>query len=217
MKHLLYKEFRLSLHPTMYLFLLLAALLVIPSYPYYIAFMYICLGVFFTFLSGRESNDLFYTAMLPVRKRDVVTARALVIGIFELGMILISLPFAWLSLRISPTGHNAAGIDLNAAFYGLVFLMLGGFNLCFLPEFYRTGRKLTKPLIYGGGFVFLYIFAAEAAAQYIPSPVRDYLDTTDPAAFVSHLPVLLGGIALWAGLTTLAWYLSARRFERLDL
>ena len=99
MKHLLYKEFKLALHPTMYLFLGLTALLIIPSYPYYVAFMYLCLGVYFTFLQGRETNDLFFTAMLPVRKKDVVTARVGVICLFQLAAVLVSLPFARLSVK----------------------------------------------------------------------------------------------------------------------
>ena len=34
MKHLLYKEWTLARHPTSILFLLLAAMLLIPNYPY---------------------------------------------------------------------------------------------------------------------------------------------------------------------------------------
>ena len=38
MKNLLYKEFRLAIHPTVYIFFLLTALLLVPSYPYYVSF-----------------------------------------------------------------------------------------------------------------------------------------------------------------------------------
>lgn len=216
MKHLLYKEFKLAMHPTMYIFLLLSIMVLIPSYPYYVAFMYICLGMYFTFLQGRETNDLFFTATLPVRKKDVVTARVRVVCLFQLAMVLVSLPFAVLSVHINPMGHNAAGIEPNTAFYGLVFVMFGGFNLCFLPAFYKTGRKVGKPLLFGGTFVFLYIAAAEAAAQYIPSPVSQYLDQPGPA-FAAQWPVLLAGLALWAGFTGWAQRVSVSRFERLDL
>jgi len=216
MKQLLYKEFKLAMHPTMYIFLLLSAMVLIPSYPYYVAFMYMCLAMFFTFLQGRETNDLFFTAMLPVRKKDVVTARIVMVCLFQLGMIFVSLPFAVLSVRINPNGYNAAGIELNTAFYGLVFLMFGGYNLCFLPGFYKTGRKLGKPLLLGVTFLILFMFAAESAAQYIPSPVSGYLDVPGPA-FSTQWPVLALGVLCWVGLTVLAWQLSVRRFERLDL
>ena len=216
MKELLYKEFKLATHPTLYIFLLLSAMVLIPSYPYYVAFMYMCLAMFFTFLQGRETNDLFFTAMLPVRKKDVVTARVVMVCLFQLAMLFLSLPFAVLSVKINPNGYNAAGIELNAAFYGLVFLMFGGYNLCFLPGFYKTGRKLGKPLLLGVTFLILFMFAAESAAQYIPTPVSAYLDVPGPA-FSTQWPVLALGVLCWVGLTVLAWQLSVRRFERLDL
>ena len=75
MKHMLNKELRLALHPTVPLFWLLGAMLLIPNYPYYVIFFYTLLGIFFVCLSGRENNDIAYTLTLPVRKRDVVAAR----------------------------------------------------------------------------------------------------------------------------------------------
>ena len=44
MKHLLYKEWRLAMHPTALLFLPLSAMLLIPNYPYYVIFFYTSLG-----------------------------------------------------------------------------------------------------------------------------------------------------------------------------
>ena len=72
MKALLFKEIKLAMHPTTYLFMAIGAMLMIPSYPYYVAFVYTCLGIFFIFLSARENKDIFFTASLPVRKSDVV-------------------------------------------------------------------------------------------------------------------------------------------------
>ena len=48
MKNLLYKEFRLAIHPSVYIFFALAALLLVPSYPYYVSFFYLMLGIFLT-------------------------------------------------------------------------------------------------------------------------------------------------------------------------
>ena len=77
-------------------------------------------------------------------------------------------------------------------------------------------RKLGLPLLYGGTFVMLFIFAAEAFAQYIPSPVSAFLDVPGPA-LAQQWPVLLAGLLGWCGMNVLAWKISARRFERLDL
>ncbi len=217
MKNLLYKEFRLAIHPSVYLFFLLSALLLVPSYPYYVSFFYLMLGVFLTFKTNRAENDIFYSALLPVRKGDVVRARVLAVAILELVNLLIAVPFAILSVKINPAGGNNAGIEPNVAFFGLSFLMYGGFNFIFFPIFYKTGRSEGKAFLWSGVFTLLYIAVAESLAQYIPSPVSAYLDTAEKAAQLRQLPVLLGGIVLWAVLTLLSAKRSAERFEKVDL
>lgn len=216
MKDLLCKELRLSLHPAQLLFLALSAMVLIPSYPYYVIFLYTCLGVYFMFLSGRENRDVFYTALLPVRKCEVVRARVLSAALIELVQVLVTVPLAVLSVRMNP-GTNTAGIEPNVAFFGLVFVMLGGFNLIFLPSFYQTALRTGRGLIWGSVFILLYFIAVESAAQYVPSPVSAFLDTTEPAAQLRQLPLLLCGLLLWIGLTALASRISERRFERVDL
>lgn len=212
MKNLLYKEFRLAIHPSVYIFFALAALLLVPSYPYYVSFFYLTLGIFLTFKTNRAENDIFYSALLPVRKGDVVRARVLTVAILELSNILIAIPFAVISAKINPAGGNNAGIEPNVAFFGLSLLMYGGFNLIFFPVFYKTGRSEGKAFLWGGVFTFLYIIAAESLAQYIPSPVSAYLDTLEKSAQLRQLPVLFAGIAL-----LLSAKISAERFEKVDL
>lgn len=217
MKNLLYKEFRLAIHPSVYIFFVLTALLLVPSYPYYVSFFYLMLGIFLTFKTNRSENDIFYSALLPVRKGDVVRARVLTVALLELANILIAIPFAAISAKINPAGGNNAGIEPNVALFGLSFLMYGGFNLIFFPAFYKTGRSEGKSFLWGGVFTFLYIIAAESLAQYIPSPVSAYLDTLEKSAQLRQLPVLFAGIVLWAVFTLLSAKISAERFEKVDL
>lgn len=216
MKHLLYKELRLAKHPTMFLFLLFSAMLLIPSYPYYVAFIYTCLSVFFVFLQGRENNDLSFTALLPVRKRDIVRARCLLVVLMQLAQVLVSLPCAIVGARINPLGGNAAGIEANAAFFGLVLVMYALFNLLFLPAFYRTGYRVGRAFLFAGAAVLVYIVAAELLVQCVPA-LKASLDTFDPATRGTRLFVLLLGAGLYAAGNLLACRLSERRFARVDL
>lgn len=216
MKHLLYKELRLAKHPTMFLFLLFSAMLLIPSYPYYVAFIYTCLSVFFVFLQGRENNDLSFTALLPVRKRDIVRARCLLVVLMQLAQVLVSLPCAIVGKRINPLGGNAAGIEANAAFFGLVLVMYALFNLLFLPAFYRTGYRVGRAFLFAGAAVLVYIVAAELLVQCVPA-LKASLDTFDPATRGTRLFVLLLGAGLYAAGSLLACRLSERRFARVDL
>ena len=74
MMTLLYKEIRLAAHPSLFLFLGMGALTLVPAYPYGVVFFFGCLGIFQTFINARENKDAFFTAALPVNKRDVVRA-----------------------------------------------------------------------------------------------------------------------------------------------
>ena len=77
MAKLLKKELTLFTHPTSWMFLAFGAMMLIPSYPMYIPLFWATLGLFYACLSARENNDLYYTLLLPVRKRDAVRARGL--------------------------------------------------------------------------------------------------------------------------------------------
>ena len=95
MKALLYKELRLAMHPICYVFIALFPLMIlIPSYPLGIGFIYIlaCYPILFLGANkGQQSNDLLYSVLLPVRKKDIVKARiATVILMQATYMILMS-------------------------------------------------------------------------------------------------------------------------------
>ena len=217
MKALLYKELKLALHPTTFIFLGIGAMLMIPSYPYYVAFIYTCLSIFFIFLSARENKDVFFTASLPVRKSDVVKSRVFTVAIVELLQLAIGIPFAIIGMRINPnpTG-NQAGIEANLAFFGLVLVMYAIFNLIFLPLFYKTAAKVGVPLFYASIAVTIYIVAAELVVQMIPF-LKTHFDTTNPAMVIYQLPVLVAGIVIFGLSLWLTFRKSAANFEKVDL
>jgi len=215
MKNLFYKEWKLAIHPTGYIFLLLGAMLLIPNYPYYVAFFYQTLGVFFTFMNGNTNNDVYFTTLLPVRKRDVVKARlATVIGL-EMLQIIIAVPFAILRGLIPPA-ENLVGLDANLALFGLVFIMFGVFNVVFLPMFYRTAYKTGTPYLLATLVMTLVIVAAELVIQLTPG-LKQTLDTIDPVYAPTQIIVLIAGMLIFALLNLIAYRRSANAFEKLDL
>lgn len=216
MKNLIYKEFKLVSHPTTYLFLAMCMLMLIPNYPGYVGFIYICLSIFFIFLAGRENKDVFYTVLLPVRKRDVVKARCMMIAIIELVQISLAVPFAILNNLLYHNIGNQAGIDLNVAFFGFSFVFFAVFNITFLPIFYRTAYKTGLALIVGGIAILVYYLAVEMLV-WIPSPLSTFLDTTAPDMMVKHLPILLAGILIWIVTWFFTYHRSVANFEKVDI
>ena len=214
MINLLKKEFRLALHPSVLFFLALSAMLLIPSYPYYVAFFYNCLGIFFICLSGRENHDIYFSLLLPVRKEDIVRARICFAVLLQLAQMLLAVPFALLRSRLIPL-PNTAGMEANIALFGLVFVMLGLFNWIFFTRYYRAPDKVGAAFLWGSAAVFLFVVLAEAAVFVLP--FMKALDTADPQDLGPKLAVLAGGAALYALLTFAASRRAQKTFTALDL
>ena len=217
MKDLLVKEFRLARHPTLFIFPFLGLMLMIPAYPYFVAFIYTCLSVFFIFLQGRENRDIPFTVSLPVNKRDVVKARCWFIAIIEVFEILVAVPFAIIGIKINPNPEgNPVGMEANVAFFGFVFILYALYNLIFLPIFYKTAYRAGIALLIASTAISLYIVAIEGSIRFIPT-LKSFLDTSAPAAQIAQLPILVAGIVIFAASTYLAFRMSASRFDKVDM
>jgi len=215
MRNMLYKEFKLALHPTSMIFLSLSAMMLIPNYPYYMIFFYTTLAIFFTCLSGRENHDIFYSMTLPIRKRDIVKSRFTLVIILELLQILTAIPFALIRSTFSLPG-NLVGMDANVAFFGLSFLMLGLFNLVFFTKYYKDTDKVGKSFLWGTIAITLYMIIAEIGVHVVPF-MKNTLDTKDPEFLLVKLWVLAAGIVMYSILTFFSYQKSVRSFEVLDL
>lgn len=215
MKSMLLKELRLSMHPTVPLFLLLSSMLLIPNYPYYVVFFYTGLAVFFTCLGGRENNDIFYTMILPVAKRDIVRARFFFVILFEAVQMAVAIPFAILRQKM-PIPGNEVGMDANITLFGLSLIMLGIFNFIFFRAYYSDVAKVGKAFGLACVGISVYMIAVETCDHAV-SFFRDRLDTKDPLFLKEKLVVLTIGLAAFAVLTFASYRKSVRSFEALDL
>lgn len=215
MKNLLYKEFRLALHPAATLFLGLAAMMLIPNYPLSVTFFYSCLGVFFISLGARENKDILYTMLLPVKKRDLVKARFSMVILLQTALVVLCVPFFFLRQLYPPEG-NVVGMDANLALLGFGFIIMGLFNLVFFPKFFRDPNKVGAPFLLGSAAVFLAVALTEALPHFVPF-VRNRLDTALFQFLPEKLLTLLAGAALYTLFTALAYRSSAKAFEALDI
>jgi ABC-2 type transport system permease protein len=215
LKDLMFKEMRLNWHPGQWLFLLLACLLLIPEWVYYIAFLYIFIMPMVVVQSDKANDDLVFTALLPVRKRDVVTARTWIIVGWELVYLAVAVVCAVVRMRFFPT-ENGASMNSNVAFFGTVFIMYAVFNGIFIAGAYKRPYRMLWPLL--GGAVFAIVLGAvlDTLPLFVPSLKRLFNDDG-----FGHLPyqlaVLLVGIVAYAGATLWARQIAVARFERVDL
>lgn len=166
-------------------------------------------------MNGREQNDIYFSVLLPVKKRDVVKSRYITVIIIEIVQILIAIPVGILRYAIIPE-NNQAGIEANVAFYGLVLIMYALFNIIFLNRFYKAPDKIGGPFLLASVVQFLYIGVAEALVLAL-TPLKEYLDTIDSNMMIKQLPILLGGIAIYVLITFISYRSSKKSFEKIDL
>lgn len=210
---LLRKELRLAVHPSLYIFVTLGALVLIPAYPYGVVFFFAMLGIFQSMMYARETRDIYFTALLPVRKRDAVKAKLLLASFAQLAQLLISVPFAFLRTLYLPEG-NPVGIEANVAYYGFGLMIFGAFNLVFFTQFFKTAYKAGAAFLTALIPATIGIFAMEAVVHF---PGMEWLDGVSPELLLRQVPVLLLGLAVYIGTWYWAYISAAKRFERVDL
>lgn len=213
MTALLYKELRLAAHPTSIVFAFLGCLVLVPAYPYSVIFLFGCLAPYITFVNARETNDLWYTAVLPVTKRESVLGKCLLVVCFQLFQLLFSLPFALLrnALKIA---NNPVGLDATAAWYGFGLCLYAVFDLVFLTAFYRSGYKVGIAFLRASIPMVVLMAATEATAHI---PALAWMDSCQPEDLFRQLPILAVGMVCYSALIPLAYRISVKHFEQVDL
>lgn len=213
MMTLLYKEIRLAAHPSSVVFTFLGCLVIVPAYPYSVIFMFGCLAPYVTFLNGRETNDTWYTAILPVTKKESVRGKCLLIALFQVCQLMISIPFVFLR-NILDIQNNPVGIDATLAWYGFGLIIYGFFDIIFLTTFYKSGYKAGKAFIIASVPMVILMAAAEILSHI---PELSWIDSYEMSALKMQIPILAAGIICYILIMTAAYRISVKRFEKVDL
>ena len=215
MMKLLKKEFALCMHPTGYIMLAAALLVMIPGYPYSVSCFYMGLAIYFICLTARENHDASYTLTLPVSREKAVCARVLMCCILEAAQLVLMGVTALVKNAIGSV-PNPAGIDAGWALMGDGLITFAIFNMIFFPLYYGDINKPGKGFLWASVAVFAWIVLSVVGTYTIPF-FRDVLDRPDPACMGDKLLFDLGALALYLGGTALAVRNSARKFGAADL
>ena len=189
-------------------------MVLIPNYPYTIIFFYVMLGLFFTFLNIREQKDIYYSAILPVPKRDTVKAGCVLTALVELLSLAVLVPCALLAVRLQPGKDNLVGMDPNLALFAAGFLLYAVFNAVFLPSFYANGYKVGIAFLKAVIPTTLVMMVLEALPHF---PALTWLDDMDAATQVRLLPYFVAAVLLYGIGTVLTFRRAAAQYEKVDL
>ena len=217
MNALLRKEMRLSASILSYLFIAFAFMALLPGYPILCGAFFITLGLFQSFQSAREANDIVFSALLPVAKHDVVKGKYQFSILIELAGFLIMAVMTVIRMTVLsealPYRQNAL-MNANPFFLGMALLIFGIFNAIFIGGFFRTAYKFARPFIAYIIAAFLTIGIAEAL-HHIPG--LEALNAFGFDHIVLQMALLLGGALLYAALTVLSYKEACADFEKIDL
>ena len=225
MKALLYKEFKLAMHPICYLFIaLFPFMILIPGYPLAIGFIYVlsCYPILFLGANkGQQSNDLLFSTLLPVRKKDIVLARIITVIFMQVAfMVIMSLlyPIAYNftgNIVDEETGKvlQNAGFSLNS--YVLVLaIALVGFalaDLIFFPIYYKHGKSIVmSTLLTILGFV-VYLGVTTIAVPYIIG-----IEACNSIPLWIQFVALAATVGLSALIHSVVYRISAKLLEKVD-
>ncbi|THF83267.1 ABC-2 transporter permease [Cohnella fermenti] len=217
MYNLLLKDLKLGVSPLFFVLpLFTGALMLIPGWLYLLVPMYFCWITIPNMFGGYKSqNDLMFTSMMPVTKKDMVKARVSVIVILELLHLVVAMIFGAVNLRLY-ADMTVYFFEPHPGFWGLCFAMLAIFNLLLIPMYYKTAYK------YGAAsttaIAGAMIFAGVAQWAGIQSPyLADLFSGSGADNTAAQASLLLAGVLVYAGFTFLAYRMAIKRFLKVEI
>ena len=226
MKALIYKELKLAMHPICYVFIVLFPFMIlIPSYPLGIGFIYVltCYPILFLGANkGQQSNDLLYSTLLPVRKKDIVMARILTVIFMQVAFILVMTALYPVARIINnaiaqsaenPSEYMIPGLGLDS-YVLLVAIALIGYaiaDIIFFPIYYKHGKSIVMSTLFTIlGFV-VYIGIFTIGLPFIPG-----LDILNNLHLGIQFAILGAAILISFALHIIVYKVSAKRLEKVD-
>lgn len=217
MINLIKKEFKLSAHILSYVFIAFGLMTFIPGYPILVGVFFSCLGIFQSFQSYRESNDIAYTILLPVSKKDIVKAKFIFVLTIQfltfLIMFIITIIRMTVLVDVEAYVLNPL-LTANLVFLGYALVIYGLFNFLFVRGFFKTAYKFGKPFVSFTVVGFLVISLAESL-RYIPG-----LEALNSLGFNNisiQLTGLMVGFIINVLLNYISYKYSVKSFESIDL
>lgn len=226
MKALLFKELRLAMHPICYVFVALFPLMIlIPSYPIGIGFIYVltCYPILFLGANkGQQSNDLLYSVLLPVRKKDIVLARILTVVLMQTAFILLSSALYPLSRMINtlvvqsaenPAEFKIPGLGLDSYVLLLAIAIIGYAlaDLIFFPIYYKKGKSIVMSTLFTILGFAAYICIVTIALPFVPG-----FEIMNNMHIGIQFAVLSGAILFSFLLHFVVYKIASKRLEKVD-
>ena len=223
MKNLLYKEFKLSIHPLTYFFVgLMAMAALAPSFPSFVPLLYFGAAYTFLFIGMNKTtttNDLLYTCMLPIKREDVVKARVFSTTFLQLYDMVLVFAFFAVNQFIFRGGKSdqelgiiSIGLEQGFVLLGVYLICLSIYDLIYMPWFYKNGKSIIANML----VAVLTIMVVGGILTIVPYIFFKDILSIKGGNIVLQLGFLLVSIGIWIGSKVLVIKKSTKNLIKLD-
>ena len=234
MKSLLYKEFKLAMHPICYIFIILFPLMIlIPTYPLAVGFLYVLTIYPILFLGankGQQSNDLLFSTLLPVRKKDIVLARMITIMICQAIFIALSALLLPLAMNVENSVNQAAiesgqpvpsdaisglGKGQFVSVLGFVLIAYGICDLIYFAIYYKKGKSIVASTLIS---ILFYVVFMMFTTMILPEieALNEYKNFFVNGDVANQLIILAIGLLIYIVLHFFTYKISSKELEKVD-
>lgn len=223
---------KLAMHPVVWVFLFVFPLMVlIPSYPGFIGFIYICSAYPILFLGankGQMSNDIYFSCLLPVKRSDVVKARMMTIIFLQIVTLILTCALAPVgqifkdmilndpnttaeeAAELVDIGFGIKGLFASAGFSLLSFAV---YDFIYFMLFYRNGRSIVAPTLLG---ILAFMAVESIFNMALPLAVPAYKAFFEDNIIVSLMTLVIA-LIISAGAHFLTFKMASKLFNKVDL
>ena len=217
MRDIMLKEIKLSASPLAFVFIAFGLMFFLPGYPVLCGAFFVTLGLFQSFQTAREANDIVFSALLPMAKSDVVKGKYLFVCFIE-ACALVLMAIAAVIRMTALAGAAVYRINVmmaaNPFALGMALFIFGLFNWILVGGFFKTAYKLGRPFVTYTIAAFATITVAEALHHF---PGLEPLNALGTERLGLQAALLAAGLLAFALITLLSYKKACYDFERIDL
>lgn len=223
MKTLFKKEILLCTNAQIIIYALLALTILIPSYPPAVGVLYALGGLMSLFPRTLANKDIEYTALLPVKKTDVVKGKMLFLIAYGIATMIIAVIGSLIRvLMLEPSvmkgldeGEIAyyQSVSPTVSLLGFGFLAFGIMNLVMISVYYRNPyKKLTAPSLLSLLAASIVLTIGQIVIAFVPA-LRSY----EGMGLFGQVLIAAIGFLLFLFSSFLGYKIGAKEFEKIDL
>lgn len=189
----------------------------IPGYPILCGVFFVTLGLYQSYQYAREANDIVYSVLLPIAKKDVVQGKYLFFCFIELCSFALMSAVTIIRMTVlseSPVYRNNVMMNANPFALGMALVIFGLFNLIFIGGYFKTAYNFEKPFLTYIILAFLTLGIGEALHHF---PGLGILNAFGFDHILTQLGLFALGALCYVLITLLSYKNACKHFEKIDL